>query len=353
MASFFSVLVISIIPISIYIIIIGIIGIGGWIIYFLYSQPKLRILSIFILLSCLTYYWLIETNIKPYQYWYQLMDKNPKPWNVSFEEFSRRNREGYCWADKKTYTKEELKEKAIISYIKMELLKIKSLREGWIESVGGYYEERSYLGKLFFRGEDCRRFRCEILMLNYLLVNRSPVFEKAQKLIQENAQKNTKINQEVLFDLYDKNSYYLLTELDKMNSIEIKDDYDFLSYNKKYNDLIIVGREGDNKRLSLMFSTYSSVISNQDKAIDQRELKSVMNRYFPSSSIPKNINIHDYGVGVYYFFPNKIYLDEEDTQEDSQKYGKKILFRDLNNNIYYPISNCGDLLIYPVYSMVR
>ncbi|WP_156956524.1 hypothetical protein [Stenoxybacter acetivorans] len=303
---------------------------------------------IVILLGYSLYRIYTEINIKPYRYWYQFVDKNPKPWNVSFEEFSRRNREGYCWADKKTYTKEELKEKAIVSYIKMELLKMKSLREGWIREAGGGYEERSYLSRFFFKS-NCGKFQCKVLMISPLSINRSSVFEKAQKLMQESVQKNTEINQEASFNLYDKNRDYLLSELHKVNSIEIKDNHDFLSHIKNHNDLIVAGIEKSNKNLFLMFSAYSLIISSQDKGINQGKFSSTMDEYFPDLSIPKNIDIHNYGVGLYYFSPKKINLHEKYEQEDPQKYGKKILFRNLDNNIYYPINNCGDLLVKPVY----
>ncbi|WP_156956523.1 hypothetical protein [Stenoxybacter acetivorans] len=306
---------------------------------------------IVILLGYSLYRIYTEINIKPYRYWYQLVDKNPKPWNVSFEEFSRRNREGYCWADRKTYTKEELNNKAIISYVKMELLKMQSLKEGWIREAGGGYEERSYLGR-FFSESGCGRFGCKVLMISPLLINRSPVFEKAQKLMQENVQKNIEINQEFSFNLYDKDRLNLIDELKEVNSIEIKDDHDFLSYIKNHNDFIIAGMEKSNIVLSLMFNKSIFIVSNQDKDINQEKLRiynSGIDEYFPDSSIPKNIDIHDYGVGLYYFFPKKIYLYEK---KYTQENGKEILFKNLDNldnSIYYAINNCGDLLIKPEY----
>ncbi|WP_037586509.1 hypothetical protein [Stenoxybacter acetivorans] len=348
--------------ISIFIVIIGIIGIGGWIIYFLYSRPKLRVLAIFMLLGYLTHYWLVENNTKSYRYWYQLMDKNPKPWNVSFKEFSRKNREGYCWVDRKTYTKEELKEKAIVSYVEMELLKMKSLKEGWMRSIGGSvdYEEVPYLSR-FFSGSDCGRFGCKIQMISPLLISRSPIFEKSQKLMQESIQKNTEINQEIVFNSERRN---LLSELGKVNSIEIKDDRDFLSYIKKHDNFIIASMKTNDRKLSLMFSTNIFIVSNQDKNTDKGKFQiygSLANKYFPASSIPKNIDVHDYGVGLYYLVPKKIYLYEEDVsyKESAQKNSIKVLFSNLDNsihnpvgidnNIYYPINNCGDLLIKPAY----
>ena len=51
----------------------------------------------------------------PHYFWNELMRKNPKPFNVSQEEFEAKNRAGYCWRDKKYYSKEELWHKAMKS----------------------------------------------------------------------------------------------------------------------------------------------------------------------------------------------------------------------------------------------
>ncbi len=50
-----------------------------------------------------------------YRYWDEVVEKNPKPENVSEEEFIAKNKAGYCWRDKKYYSAEELKHKAMVS----------------------------------------------------------------------------------------------------------------------------------------------------------------------------------------------------------------------------------------------
>ena len=59
---------------------------------------------------------------KPYRYWYQLMDKDPKSFMVSLEEYQRKNRQGFCWRDQKYYTRDELKQKAMLSFVEDVLL---------------------------------------------------------------------------------------------------------------------------------------------------------------------------------------------------------------------------------------
>ncbi|WP_143555316.1 hypothetical protein, partial [Snodgrassella alvi] len=53
----------------------------------------------------------------PYHFWYELLKKNSKPFYISQNEFEEKNREGYCWRDRKYYTKKELWHKAMKSLI--------------------------------------------------------------------------------------------------------------------------------------------------------------------------------------------------------------------------------------------
>ncbi|WP_370386141.1 hypothetical protein ABW387_17180 [Snodgrassella alvi] len=53
----------------------------------------------------------------PYHFWYELLKNNSKPFYISQNEFEEKNREGYCWRDRKYYTKKELWHKAMKSLI--------------------------------------------------------------------------------------------------------------------------------------------------------------------------------------------------------------------------------------------
>ena len=72
---------------------------------------------------------LAQENEK-YRYWDELVAKNPKPDNVSQEEFIAKNNRGYCWRDEKYYTEEELKENAMVSLSEKMLLIIDLFRNG-------------------------------------------------------------------------------------------------------------------------------------------------------------------------------------------------------------------------------
>ncbi|WP_107688780.1 hypothetical protein [Neisseria wadsworthii] len=63
--------------------------------------------------------YLYETRVPSlYQHWEALVAKDPKPLFVSEEEYRAKNKAGYCWKDRKFYTREELQQKAMVSFAK-------------------------------------------------------------------------------------------------------------------------------------------------------------------------------------------------------------------------------------------
>ena len=59
-----------------------------------------------------------KTEKEKYHYWNELVAKNPKPENVSEEEFIAKNKAGFCWRDNKYYSEKELKNKAMVHFSK-------------------------------------------------------------------------------------------------------------------------------------------------------------------------------------------------------------------------------------------
>ena len=51
-----------------------------------------------------------------YQYWKELIAKDPKPDGVSEKEYREKLRAGYCWRDRKFYTSAELHRKAMVRF---------------------------------------------------------------------------------------------------------------------------------------------------------------------------------------------------------------------------------------------
>lgn len=70
------------------------------------------ILAIFIICLFIRY-----SNIQttPYDLWNEMKTKDPKPNNITQVEYEAKNRKGYCWRDKKYYSKKELWNKAMKS----------------------------------------------------------------------------------------------------------------------------------------------------------------------------------------------------------------------------------------------
>ena len=56
-----------------------------------------------------------------YQYWKELIAKDPKPDRVSEQEYREKLKAGYCWRDRKFYTPEELHRKAMVSFTEIML----------------------------------------------------------------------------------------------------------------------------------------------------------------------------------------------------------------------------------------
>ena len=99
----------------------------------------------------------------PYYFWNELMRKNPKPFNVSQEEFEAKNRAGYCWRDKKYYSKEELWHKAMKSLTGRMIYENKLYWDNEVIDAGGDPRPTA---------ADCSRFRgCRVLKIPMSLIN--------------------------------------------------------------------------------------------------------------------------------------------------------------------------------------
>ena len=99
----------------------------------------------------------------PYYFWNELMRKNPKPFNVSQEEFEAKNRAGYCWRDKKYYSKEELWYKAMKSLTGRMIYENKFYWDNEVIDAGGHPRPTA---------ADCRRSQgCRVLKIHINLFN--------------------------------------------------------------------------------------------------------------------------------------------------------------------------------------
>ena len=104
----------------------------------------------------------------PYYFWNELMRKNPKPFNVSQEEFEAKNRAGYCWRDKKYYSKEELWHKAMKSFTGRMIYENKLYWDNEVIDAGGHPRPTAADCK---RSQGCRVWRIPINLTNQELKN--------------------------------------------------------------------------------------------------------------------------------------------------------------------------------------
>lgn len=52
-----------------------------------------------------------------YRFWDEISELNKQPESVTQEEFERRNLQGYCWRERRTFTRDELLKHAVKSYV--------------------------------------------------------------------------------------------------------------------------------------------------------------------------------------------------------------------------------------------
>lgn len=78
----------------------------------------LGVIVISLISSILYYKFYYLKYIAPYRFWNDFIAKDKKPLFVSLKEYQDKNEQGFCWRDKRFYTKEELKEKAMKSLLK-------------------------------------------------------------------------------------------------------------------------------------------------------------------------------------------------------------------------------------------
>ncbi|WP_037587330.1 hypothetical protein [Stenoxybacter acetivorans] len=256
------------------------------------------------------------------------MDKNPKPKNISFEEFSRKNRAGFCWKDHKTYTQEELRKKAILSYLesqlKMKQMAVKGKR---------YSNRKNYFG---YSIKDCDdKWGCRIFLINKQLVDK-PNGMNTEK----NITNRDDLNKIEIIKILNKNlntNQLKPTEITLQNLLYIQD----VSSNSTSNDYIIIDTDvGFNYSVYTFQEDFSVLSKAQFEVISRKKPNKwdfdVGDGIFSRVSyIPSEININDYGVGNYYFYIKSFGFGENRNESKIEE--------------WFFIDNCGNLLHRPYY----
>ena len=263
----------------------------------------------------------IYAEREKYRYWNELVAKNSKPWNVSKEEFIAKNKAGYCWRDKKYYSEEELKSKAMIQFTSTLLNEIEKARNeelikdgGEIERESEYYckKEKTGCNLWFAPGEHTNK------ELKKYLVDNMPA-----SLIGEE-------------------------ELIKFNVKEIVKPRDLKKYSKTSGKYALFG----NSFLTnyILGSDCCSVLSKHDfSAITGYRKISAADNFSEQGNIPAGEITENYGIGNYYLAVTFFYYGVEIIGNDENHHYKYArTFNDIKR--FYFLSNCGDLLFKPYYS---
>ena len=254
-----------------------------------------------------------------YQYWKELIAKDPKPDGVSEQEYREKLRAGYCWRDRKFYTPAELHRKAMVSFAGRLLGETEAYKANMTTNQGG----RDYS-----TGADCVRHEkaCSVWFVPQDYTN-----EQWDRMFL--AEK-------------DPTDGALLA---KYLKYEIKQQDDLKKYLEQYNvkgfSLIIRGYNQGGA--SIYGSDCCKVLSIKEAApiIKNNTLITYLEgaATFPESEIPKNIDIENYGVGNFYFSYSEVSPGFHQWDENKEK-TYQIDFSDM-----LFMNNCGDVLWQPHY----
>lgn len=255
-----------------------------------------------------------------YEYWRNLLAKDPKPLFVSEEEYRAKNRGGYCWRDKKYYTAEELKDKAVVSFGEKLLSEVEVLKSRNVPDGQG--------GSGFFNSvETCKRSEtgCRVWFLPHSYTN-----EQWDKFFLSSTIKST-------------GKEYLTESKAK----EIQSPKNFASYiqlNNKNGFSLIQDFEGGQ---TIYGSNCCSVLPATQMQGGFKTAKLVTAAHplllYHQGELPRNINIQDYGVGNFYLKTSELSTWTKEKGEIIQKDGT---YQQPFDSMYL-INNCGDVLWHP------
>ncbi|MDO5687417.1 MAG: hypothetical protein Q4G42_08580 [Neisseria sp.] len=249
-----------------------------------------------------------------FKYWDEMIAVNPKPISVSDQEFKEKNLQGYCWRDKKYYTMEELKEKAMVG-----------LSRRMLETTEFYRNEQVLNANDEIDAETdviCRRYPYYCRVWFY---PKKTTDKELRDLI--NNHKNTRENYHKLNHFLQNNTI----ELTKDSGLENKK----IIYGADYSLIVTYYLAGD-----IYSSECCEILSKDD--LRKINIKGLATKKVGSSPIDAEIPVDIYpeslGVGNY-FLQVDFYTFYFDSQEGYKNYYKNVFF----------LSNCGDLLFKPYY----
>ncbi|WP_239350455.1 hypothetical protein [Snodgrassella communis] len=253
----------------------------------------------------------------PYYFWNELVKKNPKPSNVTQQEFEAKNRAGYCWRDRKYYSKDELWHKAMKSLTGRMIYKNKLYWDNKVIDAGG--DPRPTAADCN-RSGGCRVWRVPLKLTNQELQDYIGIGDGYMPKV--NKLKNNENVQSYVY-AWDKNY--------------VNEDF-------KLKDFVLVHQLENENYIELYGSDCCRVFSESEWLLTKREKKYIpvssnMATFVEESKIPADININSWGVGNFYLGVTSVLA------------GLKYKSPEKPSEIFY-LNNCGDILYKPYYKRV-
>ncbi|PIT22861.1 hypothetical protein [Snodgrassella communis] len=260
----------------------------------------------------------------PYYFWNELIRKNPKPFNVSQEEFEAKNRAGYCWRDRKYYSKEELWHKAM-----------KSLTGRMIYENKVHWDNKivNDNGEFLPTEEECARWNgCRVIKI--------PMNPDKEKFLKDNIENK--------YDFW--KGIDILIKHNEAQSFIFASDTNFINDEFKFKNFILIHQLSNPSYLSVYDGNNCCTVFNKSEWSLIR--KNYILKYagfdalafMKESKIPIDIDINSWGLGNFYFgvtYSHSISVSEfvaRDKRKSPNDTRKVFL-----------LNNCGDVLYKPYY----
>lgn len=217
----------------------------------------------------------------PYHFWYELLKKNSKPFYISQNEFEEKNREGYCWRDRKYYTKKELWHKAMKSLIGKIIYENKLYWENRTKNMDGKFLPT--YGQCT-SSNNCRVWQVPIDLTNQKLNN----YIGVQNNYLDNINK--------------------LIKLPEVQTFTYDSDKNYINYNFGLEKFILIHRRTSEDSIELYGSDCCTVFNKSEWHLMKKRKnyvlaskKSIFDTFVEESKIPPDEDVNSLGVGNYYF----------------------------------------------------
>lgn len=258
----------------------------------------------------------------PYHFWYELLEKNSKPFYISQNEFREKNREGYCWRDRKYYTKKELWHKAMKSLIGKIIYENKLYWENRTKNMDGKF--------LPTYGQCTSSNNCRVWQVPIDLTN-----QKFNNYIGVQNNYLDNINK--------------LIKLPEVQTFTYDSDKNYINYNFGLEKFILIHRRTSEDSIELYGSDCCTVFNKSEWQLMKKRKnyvlaskESIFDTFVEESRIPPDEDVNSLGVGNYYFGIDS-FLPKNKTNYYPIDYPYEVFY----------LNNCGDILHKPYFYKIN